>query len=335
MKLKPIYVALVGFFAFSAGIVDAADDAYNGSWYLVPGVSLLNADSDLQSDRTSPAVSLRLGKELSPNWDVQLGGSYGRADSKDSYAGKTLSGHYKQTLLGVDAIYLFSRDKLRPFLLAGLGYARNDVDYNFGGTPVDGTKNSWMGTLGAGVQYYLTNNIGLQADVRHVWNRAKGIANGASFSDTSTIGNNYLNVGVIFNFGAPSKVATIIQTPVAESGLGDISPAGDETLPAMMEVAQEETRQGPDKPVFAKISLQAEVLFDFDKSVVKEIGKKILDVEIVEKMKAHPEVELVLITGHTDRIGEDKYNQLLSERRADAVKSISPARILPRTVYMS
>jgi OOP family OmpA-OmpF porin len=77
---------------------------------------------------------------------------------------------------------------------------------------------------------------------------------------------------------------------------------------------------GPAQPAFEKITLQAEVLFDFDKSVVKDDGKRILDVEVVEKMKAHPEVEIVLITGHTDRIGSDQYNQKLSERRADAVK---------------
>jgi OOP family OmpA-OmpF porin len=53
---------------------------------------------------------------------------------------------------------------------------------------------------------------------------------------------------------------------------------------------------------------------------LKDEGKKILDAEVVEKMKAHPEVELVLITGHTDRIGDDKYNQKLSERRANQVK---------------
>ena len=74
-------------------------------------------------------------------------------------------------------------------------------------------------------------------------------------------------------------------------------------------------------PAFARIALQAEVLFGFDKANLKDEGKKILDVEVVEKMKAHPEVELVLITGHTDRIGDDKYNQKLSERRAMAVKN--------------
>ncbi|MEZ0331604.1 MAG: OmpA family protein, partial [Methylophilaceae bacterium] len=69
-----------------------------------------------------------------------------------------------------------------------------------------------------------------------------------------------------------------------------------------------------------KVTLSAEVLFGFDKDVLKEDGKKILDSDVVEKMKAHPEVELVLITGHTDKIGDAGYNQKLSERRANSVK---------------
>jgi len=32
-------------------------------------------------------------------------------------------------------------------------------------------------------------------------------------------------------------------------------------------------------------------------------------------------VEFVIVTGHTDRIGTDAYNQKLSQRRADAVKN--------------
>ena len=316
MNIKLINAAVAGVFALAAGVAVAADDAYNGSWYVVPGISLLNADSDLQSDRTAPAGSIRLGKELSQHFDVQLGGSYGRADSKDTYLGNPLTGKYKQTLLGVDALYLFNRDKLRPFLLAGLGYARNDVDYTYLGAPVDGTKNSWMANVGAGLQYYFTDNIGLQADVRHVWSRAKGIASATGFTDTGTIGNNYLNLGVIFNFGAPKKVAAAEPAPA----LPEVAPEAEEAVPALAEQAPAEPAFGPDKPAFAKIALQAEVLFDFDKDILKDTGKKILDVEVVDKMKAHPEVELVLITGHTDRIGDDKYNQRLSERRAAAVK---------------
>ena len=77
---------------------------------------------------------------------------------------------------------------------------------------------------------------------------------------------------------------------------------------------------GPDKPAFEKVTIQAEALFDFDKAVVRPDGKKVLNDEVVGKMKDNPQVEVLLITGHADRIGTTKYNQKLSERRAKAVK---------------
>jgi len=77
---------------------------------------------------------------------------------------------------------------------------------------------------------------------------------------------------------------------------------------------------GPAKPAFAKVTIQAETLFDFDKAVVRPDGKEVLDREVVAKMKQYPQVEVLLITGHADRIGSDKYNMKLSERRAQAVK---------------
>lgn len=77
---------------------------------------------------------------------------------------------------------------------------------------------------------------------------------------------------------------------------------------------------GPAAPAI-KASFKAEALFDFDKSVVRAEGKKELDDKVVTGMKAHPEVELLLVTGHADRLGSDKYNQKLSEKRANAVKA--------------
>jgi len=38
----------------------------------------------------------------------------------------------------------------------------------------------------------------------------------------------------------------------------------------------------------------------------------------------------VLVTGHTDRIGSDAYNQKLSERRADAVRDYLVSKGVPR-----
>lgn len=77
---------------------------------------------------------------------------------------------------------------------------------------------------------------------------------------------------------------------------------------------------GPNPAAFSKITLQAETLFDFDKAVIRPDGKQTLDSEVVAKMKQYPEVEVVLVTGHADRIGSDKYNEKLSQKRADAVK---------------
>ncbi len=76
---------------------------------------------------------------------------------------------------------------------------------------------------------------------------------------------------------------------------------------------------GPTPPAIPTTTLQAETLFDFDKAVLKPEGKAILD-DFVAKLKDHPEVEVIMATGHTDRIGSDAYNQRLSERRVAAVK---------------
>ncbi len=92
--------------------------------------------------------------------------------------------------------------------------------------------------------------------------------------------------------------------------------AKQETVPAAPLVPP----TGPAKPAFAKVTIQAEALFDFDKAVVRPDGKEVLDREVVSKMKEYPQVEVLLITGHADRIGSAKYNQRLSERRAAAVK---------------
>lgn len=43
--------------------------------------------------------------------------------------------------------------------------------------------------------------------------------------------------------------------------------------------------------------------------------------EIADALGRNNDVGNVVITGYTDRLGTDKYNQSLSERRANAVKS--------------
>ena len=73
------------------------------------------------------------------------------------------------------------------------------------------------------------------------------------------------------------------------------------------------------KPTAEKITVAADALFDFDKATLRPEGKAKLD-ELVSKAKAI-NLEVILVVGHTDRIGSAAYNQKLSDRRAAAVKT--------------
>ena len=81
------------------------------------------------------------------------------------------------------------------------------------------------------------------------------------------------------------------------------------------------------QPVKVAVTIQAEALFDFDKSILKPDGKKSID-EAIAKMKK-VDVEMVIATGHTDSIGTDAYNQKLSERRATTVKEYMVSQGIP------
>ena len=86
----------------------------------------------------------------------------------------------------------------------------------------------------------------------------------------------------------------------------------------------------PPPPQVQRITLASKALFDFDKAVLKPEGKAAIDSEIISKLANVQRLELVLVTGHTDRIGTQRYNQRLSERRADAVRDYLVSRGVPR-----
>jgi OOP family OmpA-OmpF porin len=60
-------------------------------------------------------------------------------------------------------------------------------------------------------------------------------------------------------------------------------------------------------------------LFDYNKATLRAEGTATLD-DLVAKA-AGIKLEVILVVGHTDRIGSDKYNQALSEKRAASVKA--------------
>ncbi|GAA5181328.1 OmpA family protein [Niveibacterium umoris] len=86
------------------------------------------------------------------------------------------------------------------------------------------------------------------------------------------------------------------------------------------------------KPAAEKVTIAADALFDYDKAVLRDEGKATLT-EFAAKAKALS-IEVIIAVGHTDRLGSDKYNQALSERRAAAVKEfLVSQQIDPNRVY--
>jgi OOP family OmpA-OmpF porin len=75
----------------------------------------------------------------------------------------------------------------------------------------------------------------------------------------------------------------------------------------------------PAAPVSEKVTFAADAFFDFDKSVLKPEAKAKLD-DLVAKTSAVA-LEVIIAVGHTDAVGTDGYNQQLSVRRSEAVKS--------------
>jgi OOP family OmpA-OmpF porin len=75
----------------------------------------------------------------------------------------------------------------------------------------------------------------------------------------------------------------------------------------------------PPAPKFEKVTMAANELFAFDSATLAPEQPKLDD--MANLLNNDTSVNNVVIVGHTDRLGSDKYNQKLSERRAEAVKA--------------
>jgi len=85
-------------------------------------------------------------------------------------------------------------------------------------------------------------------------------------------------------------------------------------------------------PQMETITVSAEELFGFDRAKLKTSGEIQLN-DVAAQINSNPGIELVMVVGHTDRIGSAAYNQRLSERRATMVanylvsQGVDPSRL--------
>lgn len=119
----------------------------------------------------------------------------------------------------------------------------------------------------------------------------------------------------------PRAAAAPAPAPVAEAQPAPAAPPEPQAL------AQPESPRGP---VLEKVSLSADVLFDFGKAELKPEGKQKLD-DLAGRI-SDANLEAVVATGHADRIGKDDANQKLSEARAQSVKDYLDGKVATQNI---
>lgn len=158
----------------------------------------------------------------------------------------------------------------------------------------------WNPKLGIGLQYALTEkfDLRLEAERYHLDEPARNKGDIELYS-----------LGLVYRFGNTSRatreVASAPVTLVARAAPPAATPTPAPTPP-------------PAPPTPIRVVFSADALFDFDQSIIRQTGTQELS-EFVENLVG-VSFDNILVTGHTDRIGNRDYNLGLSQRRADAVK---------------
>ena len=129
-------------------------------------------------------------------------------------------------------------------------------------------------------------------------------------------------LGVNLNIGSapnprPAEVRTITQTETVRERIVEAAPAPPPPPPAPAVVA-ELPPAPPPAPAPAAIVRNFVVFFDFDKSNLTPEAREVV-ASAVNAAKTRGAARIT-VTGHTDTVGSLRYNQRLSERRAESVK---------------
>ena len=280
----------------------------------------------LTEDERGNAYKAFIGVPLSPNWSVEAGyfdlGRFG-FDAATSPAG-TVTGTTRIQGLNLDLVGTLPITE-RWSLLGRVGAAYAETKGSFSGTGASGvsafssSKRDTHYKYGFGTEYAFTPalTMRLEGERYHV-NDAIGQRENVDL----------ISVGLVYRFGAPAQSVRTANVPPAAQPVYRPEPV----------VAQAPVATPPPAPVIApapvvvpapmpepaakpwvKVKLQADSLFGFDQDSLQADGKQALD-KLLQELK-DVNVDVVQVTGHTDRLGSAAYNAKLSTRRAEAVRN--------------
>lgn len=284
--------------AFSPG--NGMGQIREGSVSLNPNIGgyVFQGGQHLDDDLT---YGVGLGYNFTENWGGEVNFNYVNTESNaDSSDGEEARAY----LYRLDAIYHFMPEKkLVPYLSAGVGAVRIHGD-------IDERGSDPLLNYGAGIKYFLTNNLAIRGDIRHI------ITDDPDYNLMYTLGLTFLYGGKGKAVPVPAQLVVASQLKAPEP----VAPQPKAPEPVVPQPkAPEPVPPPPPPPVKeTKVIVLEDIHFDFDKATLTEEAAGILRKNI-QSMKENPGIK-VRIEGHTCAHGQDDYNLRLSERRANAVK---------------
>lgn len=250
-------------------------------------------------------IDLLFGSQRDDNWGYELH-VFGALNETGDDAG---SDFYRWGF-GGDLSYAFGpRYEFTPFILAGAGYAYNDV------FPNAADEWDWFANVGAG---FVTAPVGwdlfrLRGEVRGIYDDYGNQRADDAFIDYR------IGLGVEFMLTPlPKSQAEAVRIVTVSSGLndedGDAIVDGSDQCPA----TPAGVRVDGTGCALPKVWRLDGVTFEFDRARLRPDSLVILQGQ-AETLLRYPDMK-VEVAGHTDSDGSDDYNLQLSQRRADAVR---------------
>jgi OOP family OmpA-OmpF porin len=207
--MKKIGVLIV-FFMLMAVITPVQAGVKAGSVSFTPFAGYYVFEKN-QSLRDSPVYGVRAGYNITENIGVEGYFSYLQTELKDYWDGwQDVYGY------GVEGLYHFMPEgRIVPFIALGVGGMHYSKGYTYpgpGNTFGDRFEsNNFAVDYGAGVKFFLTDNIALRADVRHV------LPINDRYDNPNRVHNDFLAaLGVSFSFGGAATEVKVEELKAEE-----------------------------------------------------------------------------------------------------------------------
>lgn len=290
------------------GIVDGSDTTASGT-----------SGGTVKFD-TATMGAFFVGKRFDANWRGEAEVAR-RNLNLSSVSNATASGDVQATSLMGNALYDVDMDgSLKPYIGAGVGFAKVQLNNTspFGGSTINDSDTAPAFQAIAGAGYALNPTLDLFADYRYFTTADASYTTAAGASTSMDFSTHSVMAGLRFRFGEDNN-------HVSDGGQSD-GGQSDNASQSMRAASTEPSTMVAKNDLAPQTSMPSRTLpetymvhFVLNKADVSREG-----ISVIERAAANAKsmnVTRLILTGHTDRAGDQAYNQGLSKRRAEAVKT--------------